>query len=545
MERSRRLTVPTAIALVEIATSLAFFVTFKAAESTASAEHLADSGRELERVLQDLQAIALEQVLAIQAFYESSSTVTHEEFDHFVDIIGGPAENQLAYAHRVPSEGLDAFLALTRTNDPEFSVSGVGPQLGDDRWLLLYSSDVEDVGYLPGFDFGSDPAIRRALDLAFYNNAPVASSFVSIPGDADVGDIVIVSPISREGLPIGMGIATMTLDELLVERVTQLLGDGAQLTMTDDGAPVERSGPDAERWVRTVSVVGQEIRLTLDVPAQASSAGAAPWLLVLGIGTSILAGVLNYDRYRRRSMTQQVAALQKTLAEKDRFLASVSHELRTPLTAVVGMVEILAGRMERFDREDGELIQDVRSSAQELETLVEDHLTSARLTAGALTVKRSNVDLDLLVSRVIAITERPPRLTLKLEGLGTCTGDPIRVRQIVRNLVQNAYRHASATVEIRATNTTDLVIIEVINDGPPIPHDLIGTMFEPFVKGQMPGQPETIGLGLSVSRKLALRMGGDLTYSYDSSKVKFSLALPTANQVPKEPSLALAGPLTS
>ena len=532
-----------AVALIGIAISVTFYLTFEAAETAAALEDLDDTGQELSRVLVDLQAIALEQVLAIQAFYESSSTVTHEEFDHFVDIVGGPADNQLAYAHRVTNEGLDAFLALARTNDPAYRLSSEGPSTGQDYWLLLYSSDDEDVGYPPGFDFGSDPAIRQAITEAFFINGAVASSFVSIPGDDEMGDVVIVSPISRSGAPVGVAVVTVTLDELLNARVHQLLGEGAQLTLSDTGAVLGR-GQDAQRWVDTVSVVGQEIRLTLDITPE-PSASAAPWLLAVGIGMSLLAGGLIYDSTRRRSMTQQVAALQRTLAEKDRFLASVSHELRTPLTAVVGMVEILAGRVDKFDREEAELIQDVRSSAQELETLVDDHLTSARLSAGALTVKRGYVDLDVLVSRVIAITDRPPRLTFKIGGLGTCTGDAIRVRQIVRNLLQNAYRYAHSTVEIEGKNTTDLTVIEILNDGPPIADDMVGPMFEAFVKGQVPGQPETIGLGLSVSRKLALRMGGDLTYSYDSGMVKFSLALPAAVQLPLVPPLTLTRPVSS
>ena len=520
---------PAAVALVGIAISFAFFLTFEAAETAASAEHLLDTGRELDRILEDLQAIALEQVLAVQAFYESSSSVTNEEFDHFVDIVGGPADNQLAYAHRVTDGGLDAFLALARTSRPEYRLSGQGFQPGGDYWLLLYSSKIEDVGYLPGFDLGSDPAIRQAIDSAFLNNRPVASSFVEIPGDDDIGDIAIVSPISRDGERIGVAIVTMRLDELLTQRVRQLLGEGARLSMNDTGAVLGGSrGQSAERWVGTVTVVGREIRLTLDLAEGPSSTTSAPWLLALGIGMSLLAGVLIYDRSRRRSMTRQVAALQRTLAEKDRFLASVSHELRTPLTAVVGIAEILASRINNFGKEDGELIQDVRSSAQDLETLVEDHLTSARLTAGALTVKRDQVDIDVIVARAVATTDRPNRLSIRIGELGACTGDPMRVRQIVRNLLNNAYRYATSRVEIRANNTSDRTVIEVYNDGPPISTDVVGTLFEPFVKEQRPGQPESIGLGLSVSRKLAQRMGGDLVYTYEDGVVKFSLSLPAA-----------------
>ena len=539
---------PAAVAFVGVVISFAVFVAFEAAEAATASDHLTDTGREIVRDLKDLQAIALEQLLAIQAFYESSGTVTAEEFAHFVEIVGGPADNQLAYAHRVTDERLDAFLALARTSRPDFTLSGQGSRPGRDHWILLHSSKVDDIGYLPGFDFGSDPAIRRAIDSAFNNNRPVASSFVDIPSDIpgteDLGEVAIVSPIHLEGAPVGVAVVTMRLDELLTGRLHQLLGDGGQLTMSDTGAVLEGPGGQrANRWVATVPVVGREIRLTIDVAEEPSSTSAAPWLLVLGVGMSLLAGVLIHDRSRRRSMTRQVARLQQTLAEKDRFLASVSHELRTPLTAVVGIAEILASRVNNFGKEDGALIQDVRTSAQELETLVEDHLTSARLTAGALTVNQDQVDLAVIVARAIAVTERPNRLSIRISELSACIGDPIRVRQIVRNLLNNSYRYAASRVEIQANDTSEQTVIEFLNDGPPVSTEVVGTMFEPFVKGQRPGQPESIGLGLSVSRKLAQRMGGDLVYVYKDGFVKFSLSLPAA--IPRQPVLRLVEPFAS
>jgi hypothetical protein len=75
-ERSRRFHVPAAVALVGVAISFAVFVAFETAEAAAASDHLADTGQEIVRVLEDLQAIALEQVLAVQAFYESSTSVT-------------------------------------------------------------------------------------------------------------------------------------------------------------------------------------------------------------------------------------------------------------------------------------------------------------------------------------------------------------------------------------------------------------------------------------------------------------------------------------
>ena len=201
---------PMAVALIGIAISFAFYITFEPPRRRPRWRISDDTGQELSRVLVDLQAIALEQVLAIQAFYESSSTVTHEEFDHFVDIVGGPADNQLAYAHRVTNKGLDAFLALARTSDPAYRLSTEGPATGDDLGSCSTARTTKLSVTPPGFDFGSDPAIRQAITEAFYINGAVASSFVSIPGDEEIGDVVIVSPISRSGAPVGVAVVTMT-----------------------------------------------------------------------------------------------------------------------------------------------------------------------------------------------------------------------------------------------------------------------------------------------------------------------------------------------
>jgi signal transduction histidine kinase len=520
--RLRPLLLPLSVTGIGIAISLGMFLSFK---ETYSSGQLAVAGRELVRVSDDLQSIALGQVLAVQGLYESSSGVTEIEFDHFADVIGNSSGNQLAYARMVPANELDFFVERTRRSHPDFTVS-VGLEPSDVYWPLLYSSLFDGAGYKAGFDFGSDPIIGQVIETAFGQDRPIVSSIVAVPGDDTAGDFAIVAPIRHNGARLGIAVVTLQLDELLADRVQQLLGGTAHLSMSDLVDVDEPAFGTETRWEDTVEVVGHDVRLVLEVTDGLAPPNPARWLLVLGVAASLLAGGLIHVGSRRLSMTRQVAALQETLAGKDRFLASVSHELRTPLTAVVGLAEILASRSGDFGVENRELIQDVRSSAQELETLVEDHLTSARLTAGALTVKKDRVDLDVLVARAIAITDLPQRLSIQVAGLGACIGDAIRVRQIVRNLLHNACRYATSTIEIRSNNTTDLTVMEVLNDGGPVSEDVVGSMFEPFVKGKRPGQPETIGLGLSVSRKLAQRMGGDLIYIYQDGKATFRLSLP-------------------
>jgi signal transduction histidine kinase len=172
------------------------------------------------------------------------------------------------------------------------------------------------------------------------------------------------------------------------------------------------------------------------------------------------------------------------------------------------------------------LIRDAAAGAFELERLVEDYLTAARLSAGALTIRSTLVDLDVIVERILTTMSVPETVSVKVGGLGRVLGDAVRVKQIVRNVLLNASRYARSEIEISGRNEADRLTVEILNDGPPVATDLVGRLFDPFVKQAIPGQPGTIGLGLSVSRDLSRRMGGDLTYSYRNERVCFSFSLP-------------------
>jgi signal transduction histidine kinase len=459
-------------------------------------------------------------------------------------VIGTPLDSRLAYAPMVPSDEVNEFLDQARLAQPGFNIYGNGEEPADEYWPLLYSTADDGVGYRPGFDFGSDPVIRAAIERGIVTGRPVAHRFVFVPGQDHVGDFVVISVIRRNSLPDGIAVATLRLDELLEPRLHDLLGNTATLRLVNviypGDAPRQQT---TTSWTATVNLAGQLVGLQIEVNEESVTIGSASlWLFGLGLAISLLIGWLILDRSRRRAMIQQLRNLEQALAEKDRFLASVSHELRTPLTAVVGALELLGRNTTLGPEVRDMLLKDARVSASELERLVEDYLTAARLTGGTLTLKLDVVDLDVLVARILAGIERPARLSMRVGELGLCTGDAVRIRQIIRNLIRNANRYAVSEIEVRANRTGDLTTILIVNDGEPVPVGVIGRLFDPFVKGANPGQPDTIGLGLFVSRDLAIRMGGALSYSFEHGQVVFSLSLPAADPVPAYP-VAPATPL--
>ena len=500
-ERLRRWAVAGTVALVGIVLSASAYIGVRAQETLAASQNLSDAGEDLARAAADVHLIANEQVRAIQGFFESRS-VTVGQFNLFTSVIGRPLETRLAYAPMVPNGEVEEFLDQARLAQPGFAIHGNDGQ-STEYWPLLYSTtEEEEEGYQPGFDFGSDPAIRAAIERGMLTGRPVASRFVDVAGER-VGDFVVVSVIRKNSLPVGIAVATVRLDELLESQLHELLGNTATLQLFNVLVPVDDpSEPSTTTWTEFVNLAGQWVGLRVVVDAGSVTVGSASlWLLALGVSVSLLVGWLILDRSRRRAMLQQLGTLEQTLADKDRFLASVSHELRTPLTAVVGALELL-GRNSSVDHDvRNMLLEDARVSASELERLVDDYLTAARLTAGALTLKIGVVDLDALVARILAGIEQPARLSMRVGELGACTGDAMRIRQIIRNLVRNANRFAVSEIEVRAVRNRDLATVEIVNDGEPVPAGVIDRLFDPFVKGSNPGQPDTLGLGLFVSHR--------------------------------------------
>jgi signal transduction histidine kinase len=104
------------------------------------------------------------------------------------------------------------------------------------------------------------------------------------------------------------------------------------------------------------------------------------------------------------------------------------------------------------------------------------------------------------------------------------------VKQIVRNLVVNAERYGGPGRRMVVEGSGASAVLEVRDDGPPIPHEEHERIFEPYERGEdRPGVTAAVGLGLAVSRRLAILMEGDLSYGHDGESV-FRLSLPSADR---------------
>ncbi len=233
-------------------------------------------------------------------------------------------------------------------------------------------------------------------------------------------------------------------------------------------------------------------------------------------------------------ITDQVEAeeqLQRLIASKDELIASVSHELRTPLTAVVGYAQVLVDEASALSvAERSEMVQRIIAEGTDLSHIIDDLLVEARQEIGTLTVERVRVDL-LSQARQVVEGLRLDDCRARIELIGPSAqalADPARVRQVVRNLVANACRYGGDSVRISCADGS-LAGLRVADNGTGIPRVERDGVFEPYRRAHTrEGLTTSLGLGLTISRKLARLMGGDLTYRREDGESVFELSLPRA-----------------
>jgi signal transduction histidine kinase len=210
--------------------------------------------------------------------------------------------------------------------------------------------------------------------------------------------------------------------------------------------------------------------------------------------------------------------------QQAQFFAVTAHELRAPVSVLTGASGTLVRHFEELepaDRED--LAQAVFRSSHQLRRLLEDLLTASRLQARRLDLEPESLDLpDHLESVVGGARQFVAGADVRLSAAPGLTvhADPVRLTQMIDNLVLNALRHGAPPVEISATGVGPYVEIAVRDGGAGVPEEVREQLFQRFATGSSAGT----GLGLFLVRELARAHQGDAAYRPEDQA--FVLTLP-------------------
>lgn len=218
------------------------------------------------------------------------------------------------------------------------------------------------------------------------------------------------------------------------------------------------------------------------------------------------------------------AQSERASAAKSEFLAAVSHEVRTPLSGIIGLVSLFElDESTQLSDEAKSHMDAIGVSAHSLLSLVDDLLDTARIEAGAVRLVPRPFSPRTLATEVTALFHGRAHqlhldLTLEIDESAPvlATQDEDRCRQILQNLVTNALKfteQGTVTVRLRATGDAgDHILFEVEDSGPGIAVEHQERIFERFAQGDELSRRQRggAGLGLSICRDLARRMGGDI-----------------------------------
>jgi ammonium transporter len=273
-------------------------------------------------------------------------------------------------------------------------------------------------------------------------------------------------------------------------RETQVVRRGREHVIADVRFPVLDSSGKA------VAVAG----IDLDVTAQKR-------------GEAELAELLRRVEMARDAATEAASA-------KSRFLASMSHELRTPLNAIIGFTRLVSRNAEALPEKQVDNLSKILVSAERLLGLIDEILELSRVEAGELPLDLAETQVaDVMREAAESLEPLVDRRRVKLivdaePELPTVETDADKVKQILLNLLSNAIKYTDeGSIGVSATAVDGRLQIGVSDTGAGIPEDQVGKVFDEFHRADTAttARRDGTGLGLTISRRLARALGGDVT----------------------------------
>lgn len=408
-------------------------------------------------------------------------------------------------------------------------------------------------------------ARRRASDVAaVISSRGLSEAGQSLSTTAHVGQYVqIIAPggaVSASSVPSASGSALSALTPAAGQVLTETVS-GLTKVADPDAFLVVALGAEVGGKPYTV-LVASTIQVQLDTVMTVASfaLGAVPVLLVVvGVSAWILVGrsLRQVERIRgqvarinasrlgdrvevpptndeieelARTMNGMLDRLEQSGHEQRRFLSDASHELRSPLATLNAGLEIASS--DPTGDTWTQLRDLLTEEASRMGYLVDDLLTLAKSDDEGIRVHATDVDLDDVldaeVRRLRAFTAR--RVLARLAPV-RITGDPHRLSQVVRNVLDNSNRHARSSVRVSLSTLPGGALIVIENDGDPVAEDDRARIFDRFVRLDESRSRESggSGLGLAIAARIMQAHRGTITATEsDDGWCRFELRLPAA-----------------
>jgi signal transduction histidine kinase len=511
-------------------------------------EEVAEGGEFVTSALMAGIEVAEGRLVATAAFLRADEVVSGGEFLSFVDDVGlADGMTGIEYMVVLGEDQLEGFVETMQRPIPGYQVFELTPS-GDrvpvsDRpvyYPVKWFEPAAAFGRAHGYDAGSDPDRFDALERAIDTEMMSATPFLRLLTEDDDDGFLLYQPVHdrRNSRVTGFTAAPIDLSELMAAHLPESVAESVTWQITDvTGMPAE-AAEFADTWETTVAVGGRIWNVTV-AAREGSSLTTDNWATIFALGTGLVltvsSGLVAKLLFRRSESNRELEHLRDIAKSKDRFLASVSHELRTPLTGVLGFAELIRHNDPYVPYEERQqMLKAVADQALDLGNIIDDLLVGARAELDQLTVAKVPVFPRAQLAQVIEAYAPEVGARVKvIDELSTelrAVGDPGRVRQILRNLINNACRYGGPRIEVTIDTVDNVIRLDVADNGPPIPPDMQQRIFEPYQRAHPTGsQPDSVGIGLSIARTLARLMDGDVSYHRRDNWNVFELSLPLSS----------------
>ena len=561
---------------VGISLSVVAAVWLKSGQERVWQEEVRKLAQDRAEVIRGQVARSMEVLHAVAALFDANGEVSRQQFKAFVErpLARQPELQALAWDARVAGPERPQWEARARAEGfPEFVFTEeltegvlVPAKTRDEYFPVFYVESLLKNAPAHGFDVGSEPRRRAALEQAWATGLPTATVPIRLAQESgSQRGFVVFCPLYRGPAATaaerrtalhGFATAVFRIGDL-VELSLQGMGEnGVALTIQDqaNGETIYRQ--EASRlagrpaWQSTVDVAGRHwaLRFEPTTAFRGPHSDALTWIVPAAglIITGLLAAYLWSNARQSARLRAEVAVRKQAEAgaeaasrAKSEFLANMSHEIRTPMNAILGYSQILARdtALPRFHRD---AVATILSSGGHLLHLIDEILDLSKIDAGRMEVTATDFDLAGLLDELVGMVqpaseekhlglrrEGPPRLTM-------VRGDEGKLRQVLLNLLANAVKFTDeGRVTLRARpGEGDSWLFEVEDTGAGIPLEAREKIFDPFQQGVRAREHGGTGLGLAIARRQVELMGGRLELRPapgHGSCFHFSLPLPAAS----------------
>ncbi len=249
------------------------------------------------------------------------------------------------------------------------------------------------------------------------------------------------------------------------------------------------------------------------------------FVVVAGLVTHVVGRQAEELRSHRERLEEALADLRRVDELRAALVSTLAHDIRGPLGGIRGSIQT-ALRPELDADVRTELLEGAERQSARLVRLAMGLLDLARLEEGRLELDLQAVSLEEAVGRALSAADAQGRVEVRIDPALCATADPERLEQVLVNLLTNTLRHGAPPFVVAASRSNGWVELNLRDAGPGVPEDRVGSLFEPFRRGDKSG---SVGFGLWIVRMLTEAQGGRVSYEpTEPTGACFRVTLPAA-----------------